>query len=193
MDWPKRDRASTLAERARRGDREAFRELYRELHPLVARFVARRVSSQADAEDLVARVFEKLVEKLGDFDRKRAGVRTWVLTMARNSVIDHYRTRKSPLPLEELADGLTDGEGGPLETLLDDEEVQVVSELLEAYPPQVRRILSLRYGDGLRHREIAQLLGLSEAAVKQRISRTIRDMRARGKVFSRTGAVDYAI
>lgn len=160
---------------------------------MVSRFVARRVHTPADAEDLVAKVFHKLVERLGDFDADKAGVRTWVLTIARNAIIDHYRTRKSAVNIDELADGLSDAQGGPLQALIDDEEVRVVLELMQSYPPEVRRILSLRYGDGLRHKEIAELLDMSEAAVKQRISRTIRDMRERGKVFSRRGAVDYAI
>jgi RNA polymerase sigma-70 factor (ECF subfamily) len=193
MPWPQRDRASSLAERAARGDRVAFRELYRDLHPVVSRFVRRRVSSAADAEDLVSKVFHKLVEHVGRFDRRKAGAKTWVLTMARNAVIDHYRTRKLAVSVDELADGLGDGEGGPLQVLIDDEEVRAVSELMEVYPPQVRTMLSLRYGDGLKHREIAQLLNMSEAAVKQRLSRTLRDMRERSEVFSRRGVVDFAV
>src|SRR5690606_29383945 len=111
----------------------------------------------------------------------------------RNAVIDHYRTRKTALCVDELADGLGDGAGGPLQVLIDDEEVRAVAQLLESCPPQVRTMLSLRYGDGLKHREIAQLMNLSEAAVKQRLSRTIRELRSRSAVFSRRGEVDYAI
>lgn len=160
---------------------------------MVAGFVRRRVASTADADDVVSKVFHKLVENVGRFDRRKASAKTWVLTMARNAVIDHYRTRKIAVSVDELADGLGDGAGGPLQALIDDEEVRAVAELLAAYPPQVRTMLSLRYGDGLRHREIAELMSLSEAAVKQRLSRTIRDMRRRSEVFSRGGAVDYAI
>lgn len=193
MAWGRRDRATRLASRAARGDARAFRELYRELHPTVARFVGRRVATSADADDLVARVFHKLVENVERFDEGKASVRTWVLTMARNAIIDHYRTRKTSVSVDELADGLSDGAGGPLQAMVDDEEVRAVRELMASYPAEVQRMVSLRYGDGLRHREIAELMNLSEAAVKQRISRTIRDMRERGKVFSRRGTVDYAI
>jgi RNA polymerase sigma-70 factor (ECF subfamily) len=193
MAWGRTDRATKLATKAARGDGRAFRDLYRELHPSVARFVGRRVASGADADDLVAKVFHKLVENLERFDEGKAGVRTWVLTMARNAVIDHYRTHKISVSVDELADRLSDGDGGPLQALVDDEEVRAVHELMAGYPADVQRILSMRYGDGLRHREIAQLMNMSEAAVKQRISRTIRDMREKGKPFSRREAVDYAI
>lgn len=153
----------------------------------------RRVASAADAEDLVSKVFHKLVENVGRFDRRKAGAKTWVLTMARNAVIDHYRTRKVSVSVDELADGLGDGDGGPLQVLIDDEEARAVAELMEAYPPRVRTMLALRYGDGLKHREIARLMDMSEAAVKQRLSRTLKDMRERSTLFSRRGVVDFAV
>lgn len=173
-----RDPLARLARRAVSGDRRAFTGLYRELHPLVARFVARRVDSRADAEELVAEVFRRVVEHLGDFDPARGSVRTWVLRIARNAVIDHYRTRKSPLALEAIADGLCEL-GGPLDHLLADERAARLRTLLDGCPLETRRLLALRYGDGLRHAEIAELLGLNEAVVRKRISRALRELRER--------------
>lgn len=173
-----RDPLARLARRAQSGDRRAFTRLYRDLHPLVARFVARRVDSRADAEELVAEVFRRLVEHLGDFDQARGSVRAWVLRIARNAVIDHYRTRKSPIALEAIADGLCEL-AGPLDHLLADERAARVRALLDSFPLETRRLLALRYGDGLRHAEIAELLGLGEAVVRKRISRAVRELRAR--------------
>jgi RNA polymerase sigma-70 factor (ECF subfamily) len=172
-----------LARRVRRavaGDRRAFTGLYRELHPLVARFVARRVDSRADAEELVAEVFRRVVEHLGDFDPERGTVRAWVLRIARNAIIDHYRTRKSPVALEAIADGLRET-SGPLEHMIADERTARVRALLAECPEETRKLLAMRYGDGLRHAEIAQLLGLREAAVRKRISRAVRELRLRSR------------
>jgi RNA polymerase sigma-70 factor (ECF subfamily) len=177
-----RDPLARLARRAVSGDRRAFTRLYRDLHPLVARFVARRVDSRADAEELVAEVFRRLVEHLGEFDPARGSVRGWVLRIARNAVIDHYRTRKSPVALEAIADGLCEL-SGPLDHLLADERAARVRTLLEAVPIETRRLLALRYGDGLRHAEIAELLGLGEAVVRKRISRAVRELRARSSAI----------
>ena len=177
-----RDPLARLARRAVSGDRRAFTRLYRDLHPLVARFVARRVDSSADAEELVAEVFRRLVEHLGEFDHARGSVRAWVLRIARNAVIDHYRTRKSPIALEAIADGLCEL-AGPLDHLLADERAARVRALLETFPLETRRLLALRYGDGLRHAEIAELLGLGEAVVRKRISRAIRELRARSSAI----------
>ena len=177
-----RDPLARLARRAVSGDRRAFTRLYRDLHPLVARFVARRVDASADAEELVAEVFRRLVEHLGEFDHARGSVRAWVLRIARNAVIDHYRTRKSPIALEAIADGLCEL-AGPLDHLLADERAARVRALLETFPLETRRLLALRYGDGLRHAEIAELLGLGEAVVRKRISRAIRELRARSSAI----------
>jgi RNA polymerase sigma-70 factor (ECF subfamily) len=55
-------------------------------------------------------------------------------------------------------------------------------------------MFAMRFGDGLRYREIGRLLGLSEAAVKQRFSRTLRELRARAKhAANEEGKVDYAV
>jgi RNA polymerase sigma-70 factor (ECF subfamily) len=179
-----RDPLARWARQAVAGDRRAFTRLYRDLHPLVARFVARRVDSRADAEELVAEVFRRVVEHLAEFDEKRGSVRAWVLRIARNAVIDHYRTRKRPLALELdliVSNGVQDG--GPLDHMIADERTARIRELLATCPDETRTLLAMRYGDGLRHAEIAELLGLGEAVVRKRISRAVRELRSRSRVL----------
>jgi RNA polymerase sigma-70 factor (ECF subfamily) len=180
-----RDPLARWARQAVAGDRRAFTRLYRDLHPLVARFVARRVDSRADAEELVAEVFRRVVEHLAEFDPKRGSVRAWVLRIARNAVIDHYRTRKHPLALGsiEVLDALAINGGGPLDRMIADERSARIRELLAACPDETRTLLAMRYGDGLRHAEIAELLGLGEAVVRKRISRAVRELRSRSRVL----------
>jgi RNA polymerase sigma-70 factor (ECF subfamily) len=179
-----RDPLARSARKAVAGDRRAFTRLYRDLHPLVARFVARRVDSRADAEELVAEVFRRVVEHLGEFEPKRGSVRAWVLRIARNAVIDHYRTRKPLDPLGSIAVLALNGhEGGPLDRMLADERSARIRELLAACPDETRTLLAMRYGDGLRHAEIAELLGLGEAVVRKRISRAVRELRSRSRVL----------
>jgi RNA polymerase sigma-70 factor (ECF subfamily) len=179
LPWPLRDElhARRLA-RARDGDGEAFRALYRDLYPEVVRFVARRVPSRADAEDLTGRVFVAFVERLGDYDRARGSVRGWLLTFARNAVIDHLR-RTRPAAPPDLLDLLPSDGDSPEGGLLLRERLGQLAALVRELPPDTRELLALRFADGLRHREIAGVLGLQEAAVKQRVSRALRDLRAR--------------
>jgi RNA polymerase sigma-70 factor (ECF subfamily) len=179
LPWPLRDAwLSRLVVRAQRGDREAFRDLYRALYGPVSRYVRRRVGSQADAEDLVGQVFFRLLETLDRVDPKRGTVLAYALTMARNALVDDARGRAGRVP-EEAAAAVPDAGAGPLERLLGEEDAERVRRELARLPAETRELLMLRFGDGLRFAEVAQVLGLSEAAVRQRTSRAVRELRAR--------------
>ena len=174
--WPARPRHDRLLLRARRGEREAFRALYGELYDPVARFVGRRVQNREDADDVISRTFERLLLKLESFDEARGGALPFALAIARNLLLDDLRARRPGVPLEDAAAQLIETRT-PLAELLRDEEVRMARERLEALAPEVRELLMLRYGDGLSTVEIGQLLGVSTAAVRQRLSRAVRSLR----------------
>lgn len=179
LPWPLRDAwLSRLVVRAQRGDREAFQDLYRALYEPVCRYIRRRVPSAADAEDLVGQVFFRLLESLDRVDPRRGSVLAYALSMARNALVDHARGRAGMVP-EEAAAALPDLVVGPLERLMEEESVERVRSELARLPAETRELLMLRFGDGLRFAEVAQVLGLSEAAVRQRTSRAVRELRAR--------------
>ena len=134
-------------------------------------------------------MFFTLVERLTDFDPRRGSVRAWVLRIARNAVIDHVRARRPHLDVDALGD-LLPGDGDPLRDLLERERLGDLAARVAELPPEIREMLALRHGDGLRHREIAELLGLSEAAVKQRMSRALRALRAQLQLEPAKGAAD---
>ncbi len=176
--WPSYDdRLRELCARARAGDRDAFRGLYAELYGPVTKFVARRIGRREDAEDLVAKIFHKLLERLPEIDEERGSVRMFVLAMARNAVIDHVRTRRGAVPIEDVL--LVDEAGTPLDALLREEDLRDLRAVLLELPDDTREMLALRYGDGLRHGEIAEMYGINVAAVKQRFSRALRALRER--------------
>jgi RNA polymerase sigma-70 factor, ECF subfamily len=175
--WPNRDdQQRDLLEAALRGKRDAFRTLYRELYDPVTSFVGRRIGHPQDTEDIVAIVFQKFLERLGDYDPKRGSVRTFVLAMARSSVIDFLRTVRQDVPVDELAGSIADGNESALETMVRGEQRELVRRALLQISASSREVLVLRYGDGLSHGEIAELLGLRVDAVKQRASRALREL-----------------
>lgn len=172
-------RLSRQARKACRGDAEAFRGLYRVLHPLVWRYVSRRVGGRADVEDLVSRTFARMVEHLERFDPERGSVRAWSMGIARNAVFDHLRAQRGRGADAEAVERLADAALDPAGALEADERDAELRALLAEYPPVVREMFSLRFGDGLRVREIAALVDMSEAAVKQRFARTLRELRGK--------------
>jgi RNA polymerase sigma-70 factor (ECF subfamily) len=179
LPWPLRDAwLSRLLVRSQRGDREAFRDLYRALYGPVSRYLRSRVPRAADAEELVGQVFFRLLESLDRIDPQKGTVLVYALSMARNALVDEARSRAGLVP-EEAAAAVPDSGAGPLERLMGDEDVMRVRSELAKLPAETRELLMLRFGDGLRFAEIAQVLGLSEAAVRQRTSRAVRELRSR--------------
>jgi RNA polymerase sigma-70 factor (ECF subfamily) len=179
LPWPLRDAwLPRLLVRSQRGDREAFRDLYRALYGPVARYLRRRVPRAADAEELVGQVFFRLLESLDRIDPRKGTVLVYALSMARNALVDEARSRAGLVP-EEAAATVPDSGAGPLERLMGDEDVMRIRSELAKLPAETRELLMLRFGDGLRFAEIAQVLGLSEAAVRQRTSRAVRELRSR--------------
>ncbi len=164
--------------RAQRGDTRAFRALYATLHPAVYGYLAARVRVRADAEDLTALTLHRFVDRLDRYDRRKGSVRAWVLTIARNALIDHLRAQRDVAPLSDVEHMLADARFAP-DAHDEDPRLQRIRDALADHSPTTREMFALRYGDGLRTAEIAALLGLSEAAVKQRFSRTLRILKQR--------------
>jgi RNA polymerase sigma-70 factor (ECF subfamily) len=180
--------------RAREGDGVSFGKLYHDLYQPVRHYLNCRLESPEDAEDLTSQVFHRFLERLRDYEPARGSVASWVLAIARNALIDHYRASRETVPVEELAEVLAGTAFDPLDGMIRDEEARVVQALLRELPAETREMFSLRFGQGMRYRDIAACMGLSEDAVKQRFSRALRDLRARWERHSaKGGEVDYAI
>ena len=141
-------------------------------------FVAYRLGNRGDAEDLTQQTFERALRAWRRFDPSRAQPRTWLLAIARNLLIDHYRRDRSSLHRHL-------GEGGVGEEHLPTEEgpemFGVSPELaaaLATLSDRDREIVALRFGADLRGPEIAEMLGLTLANVQQILSRSLRRLRA---------------
>lgn len=156
---------------------EAFARVYDENVWGVYGYLAYRVSSPADAEDLTQLTFERALKAWNRFDARRASVTTWLLAIARNLLIDHYRRDRSqrhdPIGVDEPDDAAL----GHLEP-----EPHGVSPDLAAALGQLsrrdREIVALRFGGDLTGPEIAELTGLSLVNVQQILSRSLRRLRA---------------
>lgn len=170
-------RHARWAKSARDGDERALVLLYDELHAPVASYLRLRVPAGHDAEDLVSTVFHRFLSNLERYDPRRGSVLGWVLVMARHALIDDLRRRRETVPVDELADVLAGTAPDPLEGLIRTEQADRVRTVVAQLPARERELLALHYGQDLRLRDIGGLLGLGEAAVKQRLSRLRRRLR----------------
>jgi RNA polymerase sigma factor (sigma-70 family) len=158
------------------GEVDQLRRVYREHVAAVFAFVGGAVSRET-AEDLTASTFEKVIRAWSGYDPERGPERAWVLAIARNLLIDHYRrqshrdtvsTDQHPL----LLDALTSDDW--IERRLTHAELQ---DWLEQLGQREREILALRYGADLPATEIAEITGLTASNVHQIVSRSLRKLR----------------
>ncbi len=153
-------------------------QVYKAYSGKVLGYIRARVQNHADAEDLQAEVFEKVLRKFSEYDPEKAAVGTWIFTITRNTVIDYYRKTK---PTEELDEGLAD-DSEVDENLLRTESLSELAQALRDLPQQMREIIVLRYYDGKPLTEISQIMGLSYGAVKLRHQTALDQLRRRMRV-----------
>jgi len=153
----------------------AFTDAYDEHINGVYGFFAYRVRCREDAEDLTQQTFERALAAWSRYDPQRAPLGVWLLAIARNLLVDHYRTDRSA-----RRRSLQDVEEGELGSELAAPDLGVAPELAEALAtlsPRDREIVALRFGGDLKGPEIAELTGLSLANVQQILSRSLRQLR----------------
>jgi RNA polymerase sigma-70 factor (ECF subfamily) len=150
-------------------------EVYRHELPRVYNFFRYRVFDRATAEDLTSLTFEKAWRSRRSYRPDRAAAGTWLLAIARNVTIDHFRQRPIEVPLGDTEPRV---EGTPEDEAVRRSERRRLDALLAALPAREREILALKYGAGATNRAIARLTGLSESNVGTILHRTVGTLRA---------------
>jgi len=157
------------------GDMEQFGQLYDKYIRKIYDFIYFKTHHKETAEDLTSRTFMKAVEKLSTFDTDKGTFQAWIYQIARNTVIDHYRTKKIDSNIEDIWDLSSH------EDLVRDfdtrEKLKSVEKYLSTLSAEQRDIVIMRVWQGMSHSEIAEALGKTEASVKMSYSRTIRTLR----------------
>jgi RNA polymerase sigma-70 factor (ECF subfamily) len=140
-------------------------------------FFAYRLTSREEAEDLCQVTFEHALRAWGRFDRTRAAPATWLLAIARNVLIDHYRRQPAARDrvLHEVDESCLPASAGPGPSLGLEPDLE---RALAGLAPRSRELIALRYGGELSGAEIAEISDLSLANVQQILSRALREMRA---------------
>lgn len=154
-----------FAWRLRRRDPEAWAKLYEEYLPRIYRYISLRVRNQTEVEDLTEQVFLKALESGPSFKWRGAPVSSWLFRIARNQVIDHWRTDKSKrmLPLDPSV--MNDNSDPEKEAERNADVRRVIQELGHLTKAQ-REVIELRFAGGLSTAEVASILRKSQGSVK---------------------------
>jgi len=182
------DSESTLIDRCRGGDAEAWDELFDRYHPATARFVAQRFPdcTPEDIEEICQEVFLSVIRNLQSF-HGGSQFQTWLFRIAANKARD-YRQRQratkrgsgqAPLSLqaEDSESGLTVDPPGtapaPDLALLNAEQIGLVHQALDQLDPPCHEIIQLRYFGDLSYEEISRALDLNPKTVSSRLSKCL--------------------
>jgi len=171
------DTLEKAVDRVLGGDSSAFQQIVDATSVRLVRLSARIMGNQADAEDVVQEAYVKAYRalKAGEFDR-RSSAATWLYRIVVNGSIDAKRSRARRAEASDtLIDSSWDGAAFAEARLALDELNDWLSEL----PPDQRAALVLQSLEGLNNGEIAQVMGVSEGAVEQRLVRARATLRQR--------------
>jgi RNA polymerase sigma-70 factor (ECF subfamily) len=154
-----------IIKRARQGNEAAIATLYEMYVDSIYRYIVYRVPTNADAEDLTAEVFLKMVEGLANYEFRGVPFEAWLYRIAAARIADFFRQRNRQ-PESELSDMLKADEPLPEEHLLEAQEIEVLRGVLMNFTQEEQTILLLRFVERKSHKEVGRILGKSANAVK---------------------------
>jgi RNA polymerase sigma-70 factor (ECF subfamily) len=167
-----------LVGKCRTGDREAWEVIVRRRHSRVYRLACRFTGRFDEAEDLTQEVFLKVYRTLHLYRAESGALDTWIVRVARNHFIDHYRKHKTErLQTDSLEDqreaavAVTAGTVTPGQELERKEAASQVHRLLARLPDDQREAVILRDLEEYTYEEISGILDLPVGTVKSRINR----------------------
>jgi RNA polymerase sigma-70 factor (ECF subfamily) len=150
---------------AQAGDEDAFSVLYERNVDAITRYIQHRVTDLDEAENLTQVVFVKAWQALGRYQTTKIPFRAWLYRIARNTVIDYYRTRKDATDIDSQWN-LADQRSSPEEAVLSAERSATVRNAINQLKPSYRQVLSLRFLDDRDYPETALLLDRNVNAVR---------------------------
>lgn len=171
---------SELAQKAKQGDMSAFEAIYTELSPEIYSITYEISRSREEARDLTHDCFVAAMENISTL-KNPDRIKNWLIRIAVNKSHDYLKKKKPSVLTEEqseIFDKLEEEDISLIpETALEkSEQIEEVNEILDSLSEEKRLCLLLRYRYDLSYAEIAQELGITESAVKSRISRAKDDI-----------------
>ena len=155
-----------LVEQAIDGDQDAFGRLYDLYVDRIFRFITYRVGDEPTAEDLTSEVFMKAWDALDDYELKGAPFGAWLFRIARNTVIDHHRTKKEKVELEKVAPILEDPQADPQGEVIGELKLERLQAAMSQLTVAQQEVLTLKFIEGLSTRETAEVLGKKQGAIR---------------------------
>jgi RNA polymerase sigma-70 factor (ECF subfamily) len=168
-----------LVERAQQGEADAFAQIYNRYLDTVFKFIYFRVGNRQLAEDLTSDTFYRALKRIGSFTWQGRDLGAWLVTIARNLVVDHFKSGRARLevPTGDVLDADSEDrglEGSPEAAVIEHiTNVKLLTAVRQLNPEQQECIV-LRFLQGFSVAETAQAMGKNEGAIKALQYRAVR-------------------
>ena len=157
-----------------------FSDFYEEYYEKVYNYVYFKTGERMNAEDLTCSIIEKVLNNIHRYDGAVSSMNTWVITIARNHLIDYFRSKsRTEYHFQEgeeleIGDRLT---AKPEETVIEAEQSEMIRALLARLTEKEREILVLKFWGGLKNTEIAAQLGMNGSNINVTVFRSLKKLK----------------
>ena len=163
--------------RAARGDEEAAGLLFDHYYPRVFRYARGKLGRDADAEDVAAETFARVLRGLDKFKWKGAGFEAWLFRIASNLVVDAHRRSGRETVEAVPAEQEIPAADLPETLVMRAESLSVLTSMLDRLPADQREVILLRFGADLDTAEVGRVMDRNPNAVRQLQFRALQSLR----------------
>lgn len=166
---------------AAKRDPAAFGPLYERYVHRIYRYAYRRVGSHADAEDVTAQTFQQALAALPSYEWRGVPFGAWLYRIAGNVIARRGRVGGREITVEDMSRYVPyegDVEEDPAEIVDRGASADDLLAAVQRLPIDQQRVLVLKFARGLKNREIGEVMGRSEGAIKQLVHRALLSLRA---------------
>jgi len=164
-----------IIRQCQKGNLEQFEKLYDVYSEKIYRFIYYKTHHRPTAEDLTSQTFMKALDNIQTFRSAKGSFPAWIYRIARNNVIDYYRTKKSNINISDVWDLHLD-EDIERDTI-NKEKLEEVMRYLESIDKEHREIVIMRVWDGLSYKQISEIMNKSEENCRVIFCRSIGKLR----------------
>lgn len=171
------DGEEKLIKQAVEGDSSAFGELYDHYQPMIYRFIAVKVSRREEAEDITHQVFMSAWQSVKSYEHRGHPFSSWLYRIARNQVVDFYRSRRNDVPLDTMDPEYFVAAASVDFTVPLKLEMEAVRRAMSEMKPEYQDVIVLRFIEDLSLKETADALDKTEGAVKLMQHRAMNELK----------------
>lgn len=156
-----------LIRRCLSGDRRAQEQLYKQFAPKMYAVCLRYAGNSEDAQDILQDGFVKVFRNLDKY-RADGSFEGWVRRIFVNTAIEHYRRSSNMYPITESQEAALEDKGW---SAMDNLNIKDLMEIIQELSPGYRTVFNLYVVEGYTHKEIADMMGISEGTSKSQLAR----------------------